>query len=1065
VKTAVAWFAKNPVAANLLMVFLIGGGLFTIGTVKMELFPEFSLDTVSVRVAYPGASPEEVEEGICIPIEEEVHGISGVKEVRSSASEGLGIVSIEVVPGEDPRRVLDDVKTRVDAIDTFPDLAEKPVIEELLLRRQVLNVAVHGRADEATLKRVAEIVRDEINALDGVSQVELAGTRPYEISIEVSESALRRYGLTFDDVAGAVRRSSLDLSGGSVKTSGGEVLLRTIGQAYVGEEFDQVVVRTHPDGTRILLRDIATVVDGFEDTDQSATFNGLPVAMVQVFRIGDESALAISAAIHEYIEGASARLPEGISLEVWQDNAVWLASRLDLLLRNGLQGLILVFLVLALFLRFRLSFWVTLGIPISFAGVLFVMPQLDQSVNMLSLFAFILVLGIVVDDAIVVGESIYQEHERGHTGEAGAVRGVLAVSVPVVFAVLTTIIAFVPILYLPGALGKFFAVIPVIVIPALLFSLVESQLILPAHLAHESSFGQRLARVAPFSWWVRFQARVARGLQAFRDRVYAPSLAFALEWRYLTLAAGIGVLIVTAGIVQAGKVRFIYFPDVEGDILACQVTMPQGTPAHVTERAVRQIERAGQTLRAELEGNGSSSGDKVFKNALASVGTQPYLAALQEIQNVGSGIVGAHYGEVVVELVPGEEREVASLELVNRWRELCGPIPGAVEVSFNAAVMSAGAPIHFQFTGRDITSLREAANELKASLETYEGVVDVTDSFRGGKEELVLDILPAAEALGLSRSDLARQVRQGFHGEEAQRIQRGRDDVKVMVRYPLADRRTLHSLERMRIRTPQGVEVPFSAVARVESRRGYATIQRNDRKRTVSVMADADLAVTSPNEVVRSIQTDVLPGLLARYPGVTCSLEGQSSDQAETLIAMARYFLIALLAMYGLMAIPFRSYLQPAIIMSAIPFGLVGAVFGHMIMGRDLSMISVLGLAALAGVVVNDSLVLVNFVNNERDSGRTVVEAARVAGIARFRPIVLTSLTTFAGLTPLLLEKSVQAQFLIPMAISLAFGVLFSTLVSLVLVPSGYLILEDLKRIPRWLYGPEPEPVPAGDAS
>ncbi len=1048
-KTVVAWFTRNTVASNLLMMFLVLGGLGSLTTVKMELFPEFSMETVSVSVVYPGAAPEEVEEGICVKIEEEIDGVQGIKQVSSTSVEGAGTVLIEVLPGEDPRRVLDDVKTRVDAIDTFPEEAEEPVIQELLMRQQVINIAIFGPAEEAVLKSLAQRLRDELVATPAISQAQMANTREYEISIELSETQMRRFGVSFDEVARAVRSSSLDLSGGSVKTEAGEILLRTKAQAYDGSDFEELVVRTEHDGSRVLVRDLATVVDGFVDADLRASFNGQPMSMVQVFRVGDESALAVSAACYEVIDRLRAELPEGIQIEAWQDQAIWLEGRLNLLLKNGAQGLFLVFLVLALFLRFRLSFWVTLGIPISFLGVLLVMPSLDASVNMLSLFAFILVLGIVVDDAIVVGENIHNEQENGNPGVAGAVRGVQGVAVPVVFAVLTTIVAFLPMLGLPGMMGKFFRITPIIVIPALLFSLVESQLILPAHLSHSSKWGDRIAKVAPFRWWVRFQGAFANATDRFADRVYQPLLNKALEWRYATLALAIASLVVTMGLITGGRLKFEFFPPIESDIVVAQLTMPQGTSVERTEQAVAQIEAAAMKLVEELEGGREGEGPAVIQNFMASVGEQPFLAQQQWDAASQSSFVGAHLGEVVMELVLSEKRDIRSAEVVRRWREYCGSVLGAVELSFKAELMSMGRPIELELSGRDIDELRAASGEIQAALAGYNGVFDISDSFRGGKEELVLDIRPEAEALGLSRRDLARQVRQGFYGEEAQRVQRGSDDLKVMVRYPAEDRRSLQGVRDMRVRTPLGDEVPFSSVARAKTRRGYSTIRRTDRQRTINVKADIDNSVANANDILADLGETVLPALASSYPGVTVSLEGQSREQGETVNAMLRLYALALFGIYGLMAIPFRSYIQPLIVMTAIPFGVVGALLGHLLLGQVLSMLSILGVAALAGVVVNDSLVLVDYVNRKRSEGLSISEAARLAGRARFRPILLTSLTTFVGLIPLILEKSVQAQFLVPMAISLAFGVLYSTLITLLFLPCSYLILEDLVRLPR----------------
>ena len=1056
-KRLVDWFAENSVAANLLMLVLMVGGGVTLTGIRTEVFPEFSLDLVTVTVPYPGAAPEEVEESICVKIEEEVHDLDGVREVSSTAAEGVGTVSIEVAPGEDPRRVLDDVKSRVDAIDTFPEDAEQPIVQEVLLRYQVVNVAVSGDVGERTLKRVGERVRDELSTLPEVSQVRLAGDRPYEISIELDEADLQRLELTFAEVADAVRRGSLDLSGGSVKSAGGEVLLRTKTQAYTGEEFDQLVLRSNPDGSRVLLGDVATVIDGFADTDKSTRFNGDPAVIVQVFRVGDQNALELAEAVHEYVDEARARMPAGVELTTWLDQSVFLRGRLELLLRNGLQGLALVFLVLALFLRFRLAFWVSLGIPISFLGAIWLLPGLDASINMLSLFAFIVVLGIVVDDAIVVGESIFSEQRKGTPKLEAAKRGAERVALPVTFAVMTTVLAFLPLVFLPGTMGKFFKVMPLVVIPTLLFSWLESKLILPAHLAHQSDRLTRLAERAPFRWWVRFQDRFADGLERFARRAYAPSLELALRHRYLTFATAVAMLLAVTGLVRGGFVKFTFFNEIEGDFVVAYLTMPQGTPAATTADAVARIEGAARELQRQLDQEGAlaegEDGDaSVVKNFLATVGQQPF----REQQGIPEpGKLGAydapHLGEVVMELRPAEERTVEARDVVQRWRELTGPIPGAVELLFTADVMSAGDAINVQLAGRDVDALRAAADDLKAELASYAGVYDIADSYRGGKRELRLDVRPSAEALGLTRADLARQVRAAFHGEEAQRIQRGRDDVKVMVRYPEERRQSLATLDAMRVRLPDGTGVPFSEVARVETGRGYATIRRSDRQRTIQVTADVDKASADQNRIITSLEADVLPRIAAAHPGVSHAFEGENKEQRDTMAAMSKLFLLSLLGIYALMAIPFKSYVQPLIVMTAIPFGLVGAIAGHLVLGIDMSVLSMLGIVALAGVVVNDSLVLVDFVNRFRAEGHSVLEAARVAGVQRFRPILLTSLTTFAGLTPLMLERSVQAQFLIPMAVSLAFGVIFSTFISLVFVPATYLILDDLVRLPRRL--------------
>ncbi|MFT7667995.1 MAG: multidrug efflux pump subunit AcrB [Planctomycetota bacterium] len=1045
-KGIVAWFVNNPVAANLVMIVMLVGGGLTYSTVKMELFPEFALDMISVTVPFPGAAPEEVEQAICIRIEEEVHAIDGVKRVTSTAVEGYGAVTIQLQRGAEASTVMDMVKTRVNAISTFPELAEQPIIEEILMRKQVINVAISGHTDEGSLKRIGEQVRDELSAIDGISQVSLVSARPYEISIEVSESTLRRYGMTFDDLANAVRSSSLDLSAGTLKTSSGEVLLRAKGQAYEGEDFRDLVLLTNPDGSRILLGDIATIIDGFADTSQSAKFNGVPMVQAQVFSVGDENALTVAQKVRDYIEEAQPRMVEGISLTTYSDSSVLLQGRLSLLTKNGFQGLFLVFAVLALFLRFRLAFWITAGIPISFMGALWLMPSLGVSINMLSLFAFILVLGIVVDDAIVIGESIFTEQKKNPNQKDATIKGTNRVAIPVTFAVMTTVVAFAPMLDLPGLFGKFFGVFPLAVIPILLFSWAESKIILPAHLAHGGEWTTRLSKYPPFSWWVKFQSRCEFGLEFTASRIYQPFLDFCLRWRYLTHAVTISVLLLTIGLVSGGFVRFVDFPKISGDLVAAQLTMPLGTAPEVTEEAVARIEEAARILREQVREE--RSGEDVVRHYVTSTGEQPFKAQQQNGSAAAGSTTGTHLGEIIVELIPTEEREdLTTEELVERWRSLCGPIPGAVELVFTADVMGGGDSFSIQFAGNDVAELRAAADDLKGVLKGLPGVYDISDSFRGGKQEILLEILPSAEALGLTLADLARQVRQGFYGEEVQRIQRGRNDVKVMVRYPLEDRRALHTLEQMRIRTPQGSEVPFSQVAVASMGRGYASISRSDRNRVVTVSSDLNDQITTNGDVLSALEAGPLATIISRHPSVSWSVEGQSAELRQAMSTLARLAVVAMLVIYALMAIPFKSYIQPAIVMTAVPFGVIGAVLGHILMDHDLSVLSLVGIVALTGVVVNDSLVLVDYINHHRNQGGNLLDAIRNAGVQRFRPILLTSLTTFAGLTPLMFETSVQAQFLIPMAITLAYGVIFSTAITLVFVPAGYLILDDILRL------------------
>ena len=772
-KRIIAWFAENGIAANLLMVLILAGGASTLPRLKQEVFPELSSDSISVSVEYLGAAPEEVEEAICQRIEEAVYGLAGIKRVTSTASEGVGQVVVELLPGTDPQQLLDQVKTRVDGIDTFPAETERPLVEEMIMRRQVIEVAVSGNADERSLRRIGERVRDEIAALPEISLVELAGARPYEVSIEVSEDALMRHGLSFDDVARAVRMSSLDLPGGSVKTVGGEFLLRAKGQAYRGEEFERIALISARDGTRVTLGEIATVVDGFADVDASVRFDGEPSVLVQVFRVGDQGALDIAAAVKRYIAEAEPRMPEGISLTTWQDDSAILQSRLHLLIDNGMAGLVLVCIVLALFLRLGLALWVAIGIPISFLGAVWLLPGMDVSVNLISLFAFIIVLGLVVDDAIILAENIYSHLERGKKPLRAAIDGAQEVAGPVIFAVLTSIAAFMPLLTIPGNMGKVMKLIPAIVIATLIFSLIESILILPTHLSHlRKSDDERrgVVRTVLAHTWDPIQTRFAAALQFVVTRAYAPTLDFCLRWRYASIAVGVATLMLIAGFIGGRHMKFVFFPEVDADNVVAILSMPQGTPAEVTAHAVQQIENAAVRLREEVEGDSGSWRERdslfrtaeaaasdskdeggetrIFKHIMSSVGTQPYRESQDIRRGKSSSFAGGHVGEVNIELFSAEDRPVTSTELARRWRELTGPVPDAVELTYTASLFSVGEAINVQLAAPEIDELRGAAAELKEALAGFAGVRDIADSFRAGKREWKLSIRPEAETLG-----------------------------------------------------------------------------------------------------------------------------------------------------------------------------------------------------------------------------------------------------------------------------------------------------------------------------
>jgi len=1050
------WFARNGVAANLLALVIVFGGLVSMLSVKVELFPQFSFDTVSVRVPFRGAAPEEVEEQVVTRIEEKIQDLDGIKKIRSTATEGMGVVNVEVQKGYEVRKLLDDIKTRVDSIDTFPEETERPVIEEALIRREVMAISLRGDTDEKTLKRLAEEVRDELLATGEVSQIDIIGVRDYEISIEVSEADLRRYGLTFADVTRAVRETSVDLPGGSIKSAGGEILLRTKGQAYRKEQFEDIVLLTESDGTRVLLGEVANVVDGFTDEPLEMITDGQRGVDLVVFEVGDQNPLTISAVVKEYVAEKQEDLPPGVTISSWRDSSYYLWGRLNMLLENGAIGLLLVLCVLTVFLRPSLAFWVTLGIPISFLGTFFIMPWVGVSVNLISLFGFILVLGIVVDDAIVVGESVFTEFQRSGPGVESSVRGTHAVATPVTFAVLTTAVAFTPLLMLPGFEGKFLKAIPLVVIPTLLWSLVESKLILPYHLSLCKVGHRHREKLNVFQ---RFQRSISDGLERFIEKVYRPVLAAALNWRYTTMAIFVVILAVTIGMITAGWVKRVPFPAVPSDYIGVLFKYPDGTPESVTRDG---LDRVNAALREVIEESQAAGRPNPVAKIQSVLGVQAFGGGPGGSSNTA---VQSHQGQVVVELRKSElrEDEDSAVRLANRWREALGEVPGMKEVTFEAtAAGGAGEPVDIQLTGKTLAQLRAVANEVKDALRNYEGVFDIRDNLADGQKEIQLKIKPSAEALGLTQSELGQQVRSAFFGAEAQRVQRGRDDVRVMVRYPREERESVGNLENMRIRAPGGREVPFSEVAEAEVGLGYAAINREDRRRVVNVYADADKASIDLEAVKTELDEKILPAIVKKYDGVSYSFEGESREVKEGNESLLRSTLLVLFVMYALLAIPFRSYTQPLIVMFVIPFGLVGAVWGHLLMDHPLSRLSNFGIIALSGVVVNDSLVLVDYINRQRAQGVPLLDAVWEAGAARFRPILLTSLTTFCGLAPILFEKSLQAQFLIPMAISLSFGILFATFITLLLVPAIYLFIEDAKHAAgvswRWFWGKAPTP-------
>jgi len=1033
-KGPLAWVAQNPVLANLVMIVVIVGGLIMLSRVKQEVFPEFDLDIVTVSVAYPGASPAEVEQAVILAIEEQVRGLDGVKEVSSTASEGVGVVSVEMLLGTNRDRMLSDVKSAVDRITTFPDDVERPVVSLVAFEREVLSLAIYGDESERTLRNLAERVRDDLLQSEHITTVDLAAVRPPEISIEVPREQMRRYDLTLGAVANAVRAASIEMPGGGVKTSSGEVLLRTTERRDRGKEFEQITVRAQPDGTHLRVRDIGTVIDGFRETDQEASFNGKRAVMVQVFRVGDQTPTKVSDTVEEYVEELRPSLPAGVGVAKLNDRSEILEQRMDLLLRNAFIGLGLVMLILGLFLEIRLAFWVTLGIPISFVGAIFLMPPMDVSINMISLFAFIVTLGIVVDDAIVVGEAIFKRRRDGLPFVEAAIAGLRDVWGPVTFAVLTTVLAFMPLFFVPGIMGKFFWPIPAIVVAVLLVSLVECFIVLPAHLA----FSPPSTGKGVLGFIEKQQQKVSRLLEWLIDKTYVPTLRLNLRWRYVSFAIALAMLAVTIGIIRGGRVDFTFMPRIESDKVVARLEMPFGTPVERTKEVHDHLLAAARQVLAEHGGE-----EALSRGIFAEVGS----SGSTRMGPMSGGTSAGHIAEIAVFMVPSDERDLKAAEMARLWRKRVGEVVGAEVLTFKFTTgPSSNPPINFELRHPDLEVLDKAGRKLASSLDGYNGVKDIDDGFTWGKQQIDFQLTEEGRSLGITERDLASQVRHAFFGAEASRQQRGRDELRAYVRLPEEQRRSLHNVEELLLRIPSGGEVPLAVAAKVERGRAYTSIGRKEARRIINVTADVE-GDTNAQEVVEDLKKNVLPGLMSEYPGLTYELAGRQRDRQESMQYLAVGFLIALAAMYALMAIPFRSYKQPAIIMTAIPFGMIGALGGHMLLGYDLSLMSMMGVVALSGVVVNDSIVLISAINDFRASGMSMTESVVAGGTRRFRPILLTTLTTFFGLAPMILETSVQAKFLIPMALSMGFGVLFATLITLQLVPTVYMILEDLQAV------------------
>ena len=1035
--------AKHSVAANLMMVVVILAGLMAAFRTKQEVFPEFDLDIITVRVAYPGASPAEIEQGIILAVEEAVRGIDGVKRVTSVASEGSGTVTMELELGEDANVVLADVKSAVDRIRTFPENAERSEAAIGSRKRAVISLVISGDQDLRTLHALGERARSELLESPDVTQVELFGVPPLEIGIEVGKEQLEAYGIGLGDIAREVRAASIELPGGGLDTSGGELLIRVADRRVSARDFEDIVLRGTGQADEVRLGDIARITDGYEDTDQAYYFNGQRAVRLTAYRVGDETPLKVAQVTREFGERFQRDLGGAVTVTPWDDGSVILRDRIDLLMRNAKLGFVLVLVVLALFLHRRLAGWVAAGVPVAFMGAFMLMGPLDASINMVTLFALIITLGIVVDDAIIVSENVHKRRMDGMSPLDAAIYG--AREMPVTFSVLTTLAAFAPLMFVPGTLGKIFRLIPLVVIIVLTFSLLESFFILPAHLAHQGKskrlarfFGSGLMRyvvwtfATPIDW---AQRHMSGGLERFTERVFVPLLELVLKYRRATLAFAVTSLLVLVAVVKSGLVPFSFFPTIEGQVVSASARLPYGTPIERTREVQKILENAAQEAIDE------SGGKRIQTGMFTSLG---------EIQSGGHGggisASGSHVVGVEVNLVSAEERDFTGLEFEQRWRRHVPPIPGVESLVIGSSGgPSAGKAIDVQLSHRNTEVLARSSSELADELRRFPSLVNVDNSYSAGKPRLDFRLRPEAKTLGLSSADVAATLRASFFGEEALREQRGRNELKAMVRLPEEERTSEQDILDLVVPTPAGGFVPITTVADFERLRAPTEIKREDGRRTVNVSAELGAGVKSPRAALESLEAEVFPEFKQQFPGLDMKLVGRQRERDESMASLGPMYLVALLVIFALLAIPFRSYVQPLIVMSAIPFGILGAVLGHVVMGYGLSFISVMGMVALSGVVVNDSLVLIDAVNRYRRLGLSPYDALVRGAARRLRPILLTSLTTFFGLMPMIFETSRQAKFLIPMAISLGFGALFVTVIVLIVVPCLYLAVEALR--------------------
>ena len=1032
----IEWFARNSVAANLLMVTIILIGCFSAARlIPVEVFPSFEVQAVSVSTVFRGATPDAVEDGITTRIEEAIFDIEGIEEIISTSSEGSSLVIAELDENYDKRELLNEIKLKVDALNTLPVNAENSVVTLSVRNPAVIQVAVVGETDTGsiTLRLAAENVREELLALRNITLVELQGISDHEISIEVRPETLDNFGLSLLQISQAIQAGSADVSAGNVKTSEGDVSVRTDGQAYTAEEFAQIPIITTAGSDPILLGELANIKDGFEDKPILTRFNGRPAIMIDVSRTGKQSSIDIASTVRGYIQDYNERNSGEITLNFWDDDSVTLKGRLSTLINSGIWGGILVLLLLSLFLRPAIAFWVFLGVPMSFMGAFIFMPLVGGTFNLMSLFAFITVLGIVVDDAIVTGENIYSKMRDGVEPIQASIVGTKEIAIPVTFGVLTTMVAFLPMANLgANRIGYIAAQIPLVVIPVLVFSLIESKLILPAHLSHVKPRSEN----AKSNLISRIQLKVSRGFEESILAFYKPFLEKCLHNKSIALTTVVAVSAIIVTFATTGHLKYTFFPRVESEEIRLSLAMPDTTGFATTHENIQHISK--QILDLQEKYRDPATGVSIIRHTYSTTGTT-------------GRTVKPSIGTVRAELIGPEDRhiKIGSNQLAREIRERVGIIPGAEQLNVRSELGRGGEPIDVELTGLDLASMRVAGDKIRKKLREYPYVFDIQDNFSGGKEELNIELKPNATVLGLSLADIARQVRGSVFGLESQRIQRGRDEVRVMVRLPLENRSSIEDLNNLPIRTgPQNEPIPLSDLANIKPVRSPTTLYRVNRSAIINVTADVDKEKADVPAILRDLRLE-LEQETAQQPGLKFKFKGESEEQSENNEGFKSGTVLVLVAIYALLAIPFKSYTQPLIVMSVIPFSVVGAILGHMITGYNLSILSIIGMLALLGVVVNDSLVLVDYINQQRAKGVAVFEAVLNSGARRFRPVILTSITTFAGLTPLLLDQSTQSQFLVPMAVSLGFGILFATCLTLVVVPVNYLVAYNFKHASR----------------